>query len=137
VTVVGLITLLGVAYTALGGWLLFAGADLNTRLENDPAGGMAPVLQLLAGFMVVIGVAFIVQGVPGVLAGWGVLSRRSWGRILALIVAALAAPWGLAFLVISRGDVTFITLGAAQVLYGILAFAVLIRAGDEFSRPGG
>jgi hypothetical protein len=35
--------------------------------------------------------------------------------------------------VVAAGDATLLALGAAQVLYGVLAFAVLIRDSGEFS----
>src|SRR5688500_13769788 len=100
VTIVGLITLLvGGAYAALGGGFLFTGAAAVRELQGDPAGGLGPVLQVLAGFLAVIGVAFLFSGVLGVSAGLGVLMRRQWGRLLAFLVAAVAGVWGLLTLV--------------------------------------
>ncbi len=32
---------------------------------------------------------FTVLGIPGIVAGAGVLARRSWGRVLAIVVAVL------------------------------------------------
>jgi hypothetical protein len=128
--VVGLVTLLmGVGYAVLGGGLLLAGTDLSARLEGDPAGGMGPLLQIIGGFMAVIGAAFLVQGVAGLFAGGGVLSSRPWGRGLALVFAVLAVLWGLAFLGLSRGDATLIALGAVQLLYGVFALASLLKGG--------
>jgi hypothetical protein len=132
VTAIGLATLVvGSGYSILGVCLLFAGTDMAARLGQDPAGGLGPLLQILAGFLTVLGGVFVAQGVPGMLGGWGVLLRRSWGRILALLLAALAVLWGLVFLVISQGDAILIALGAVQILYGILAFVVLL--GGVFS----
>ena len=33
---------------------------------------------------------FTVLGIPGIVAGAGVLARRSWGRVLAIVVAVLS-----------------------------------------------
>ncbi len=44
------------------------------------------VLTLVAIF---VGGLMVVLALPGLLAGYGLLKRRSWGRILALVVAAL------------------------------------------------
>jgi hypothetical protein len=36
-----------------------------------------------------IGVLMLLLGLPGVLAGYGLLARKSWGRLLALVIAVL------------------------------------------------
>jgi hypothetical protein len=141
VTVIGLLTVLwGGAYAALGGSLVFAAAAASERLgAEDQAGGLAEVDRWLtsffAGLATAVGVVLLVQGVLGVLAGSGVLWRKPWGRILAFVVAALALLWGLLFLGGHDRGPTSLALGAAQVLYGAVAFVVLIRNGAEFSRP--
>ena len=89
--------------------------------------------------MIVIGVAFVPQGILEMLAGSGVLWRKQWGRILTFIVAVLAILWGVASLGAytqdANGNAFFIAFGAIQILYGILAFVVLIQKRGEFSRP--
>jgi hypothetical protein len=134
VTILGLITLLlGGAYAALGGQLILGGAGWLVKPGGDPwvqviaLGGIVPALIIL------LGIAFLVQGLLGLLAGSGILLRKAWGRILTFILAVLAILLGLVW--VSGGDATDIALGAAQVLYGILAFVILIRKGAEFSRP--
>lgn len=142
VTVVGLITLLwGGAGAAYGGFIIFAGGDLAVRMQDDAAaGGFAFLVRLIADFMIVIGVAVLLQGVLGMLAGLGILLRKPWGRILTFIMAVLAILWGLLFLSGYQDpdpSYTEIAIGAAQVLYGILALVVLIMNGAEFSRSRG
>jgi hypothetical protein len=140
VTVLGLLTLLwGGAHAAWGGWIIFAGADLGVRMQDDAAaGGFAYLLRLLADFMIVVGVAVLLQGALGMLAGWGDLLHKPWGRILTFIVAVLAILWGLLFLSGYQRNVdSEIALGAAQVLYGVLALVILITNGAEFSRLRG
>jgi hypothetical protein len=83
----------------------------------------------------VIGVAFLLQGVLGMLAGLGVLWHKPWGRIMTFVVAVLAILWGLASLGFYDQGAIYIAFGAAQLLYGILAFVILIKSGAAFSRP--
>ncbi len=45
-----------------------------------------PVLAVVATF---VGGVMVVLALPGLLAGYGLLKRRTWGRVLALVVAAL------------------------------------------------
>ncbi len=135
VTIVGLLTLLfGLAYAGLGGSLVFAGADLAKRMEGgNAAGGFGWLLKLMAEVGVVIGIAFLVSGVLGILAGLGTLSRQQWGRILTFITAALAMLLGLLSLSAYDEGAVEAVLGAVQLLYGILAFVILIKNGAEFS----
>lgn len=140
VTALGLITLLwGGAHAAWGGWIIFAGADLGVRMQDDAAaGGVAYLLRLLADFMIVVGVAVLLQGVLGMLAGWGDLLRKQWGRILTFVTAVLAILWGLLFLSgFQRNVDSEIALGAAEVLYGVLAVVILVMNGAEFARLRG
>jgi hypothetical protein len=139
--VLGLITLLlGGAHAAVGVCLIFGGDAMTRPLrEGDLMGGIAVVLWLTGALMIVIGVAFVPQGILEMLAGSGVLWRKQWGRILTFIVAVLAILWGVASLGAytqdANGNAFFIAFGAIQILYGILAFVVLIQKRGEFSRP--
>jgi hypothetical protein len=120
--VLGLLTLvLGCGYVVMGSILLGAAADM----ANDPAGGWAPLLQVFAGLIAVLGIPFLLQGVLGLLAGLGVLLRKSWGRLLTFLLAILAILWGLAFLGTAGQDGSSIALGATQLLYGIFAIILL------------
>jgi len=126
---------LGCAYAALGGGLIIAGADWLVHPSKEPLvqvmalGGIAPA------FMIVFGVAFLPPGILGLLAGLGILLRKQWGRILTFILAVAAILLGLVWVGGSDQEATDIAIGAAQILYGILAFVILIKKGAEFSRP--
>jgi hypothetical protein len=136
VTALGLVTLLlGAAYAALGGQLIFAGVGWFVRMDRDPWAQIAGLFGLVPAIVIVIGVTFLPLGALGVLAGLGVLWRKPWGRILGFILAVPATLLGLLWASGADGGATEIALGAAQVLYGILAFLILIRKGAEFSRP--
>jgi len=68
VTAVGLLTVLvGAAYLLTGAYLVVAGTAVVKQLEDDPAGGLGFLLQFIAGFLAVVGVVFLLQGVP---ASW-------------------------------------------------------------------
>jgi hypothetical protein len=141
VTVIGLITMLwGGVHAALGSGLILVGASLQRNLRpDDPAGGFAPILWILEGLAIFLGVLFLLQGVLGMLAALGVLLHKQWGRILTFIMAGLAILWGLlslsAYNSDATGNATLIAYGAFQLLYAILTFVILIKNGAEFSRP--
>ncbi len=41
---------------------------------------------------VVIGMIAVVAGLPGIIGGWGLLAKKSWARIVVLIVGILNLP---------------------------------------------
>jgi peptidoglycan/LPS O-acetylase OafA/YrhL len=81
-----------------------------------------------------LGAAFLPPALLGLLAGWGVLRRRQWGRALAFVLAALALLLGLLWVCGGNGEPVDLALGGVQILYGIFATVVLTRRGAEFSR---
>jgi hypothetical protein len=132
VTAVGLLTLLlGAGHAALGGWLVAAGASWAAQANNNPWGPFITLFGMLPALIVLLGIAFLVQGVIGAMAGLGYLGGRSWGRPLALVFAALAALWGLLALGATDRGAAEVTFGAANLLYAALAFLVLLTSGVE------
>src|SRR5262249_4386528 len=149
----------GLAFVALGAWVLLVGADAVTKtllageeLENlahgapdvdrdqmggggiDPAGkGVVGVLVALVG---VAAGCFIVQGVPLCLAGLGVVARKNWGRVLALLLAFLIGIQGLALLGGSQNTRGMRLVGGLLAGLCVLSFVALLnkRASQEFSR---
>jgi hypothetical protein len=144
VTIIGLITMFwGGSYAALGGSFIFGATAMITMHPGDDRGGLADVdhwvASMFARLASVIGALLLLQGVVGILAGLGVLWRKQWGRIPTFLLAVLAILWGLlfvggAFAGAFEQGATYLALGAAQLLYGILAFVVLIQKGTEFSQ---
>jgi hypothetical protein len=143
VTIVGLITFLwGAAHVVLGGSFIFVGDAIwkDFGPDGDPAraGGLAPLFWMLAGLMIVIGGGFLLLGVPGIVAGLGILWHKQWGRVLAMILAVVSIMVGLLSLSACKqdgaGNATLIAFGAAEILYGILALVVLIRNRTAFTR---
>ncbi len=132
VTAVGLLTLLlGAGYAALGAWFVVAGASWAAQASNNPWGPFITLFGALPALIVLLGVAFLVQGAVGSLAGLGCLGGRSWGRPLALVFAALAALWGLLALAATDRGAAEVAFGAANLLYAALAFLVLLTSGAE------
>jgi hypothetical protein len=134
VTVIGLITLLlGGSYAALGGLLIFAGADWLEHSSKEPMVQVIALGGIVPALLIVLGGAFLLPAILGLLGGSGVLLRQQWGRILTFILAVAAILLGLVWVVDQQA--ANIAVGAAQILYGILAFVILIINRAEFSRP--
>jgi hypothetical protein len=140
VTAIGVVTLLwGGAHMAMGVCLHFPGDG-----GMAPAPGFSPVHWIVACRVFDhAGIFFVLQGILGLLAGFGVLLRLQWGRILTFILATLAILWGLASVEAYRqqDDIYYwksglIAFGAVQLLYAILAFVILIKNGAAFAEPG-
>jgi len=68
----------------LCGLLFFVGIGSLAAFEGDPT-----ALGVLTIIGVVALILFAVLSLPGILAGYGLLKRRQWGRILALIMGIL------------------------------------------------
>jgi len=133
-TVIGLLTLLfGGAYAVAGGQLVWAGASWAEQAGDDPWGPVVTFFGLLPAIVIAVGVAFLLLGLVGLLAGVGVLLRKQWGRVLTFSLAALAVLLGVVWASGGEQGATEVALGMAQVLYGILAVVILIKNGAEFS----
>jgi len=136
VTVVGLATLLlGVGYTILGCVFIYSGVHAAQTLPDDDATqGWGPFLAFVSGIVALIGVLFVAPGVVGIAAGAGVLYRKSWGRVLTFLIAAVAIVWGVAFVAISDHGGTLIAFGVAQIVYGVAAVVVMFTRSEDFAR---
>lgn len=73
----------GVLHTLIGAGILFFFFGLGA------VSGEVEAMAVL-GFIGMLGAAFMVLcGVPGIVAGYGMLQRRNWGRVLGIIISAL------------------------------------------------
>ncbi|MDX1568639.1 MAG: hypothetical protein R3223_12610 [Longimicrobiales bacterium] len=76
---------------------VLAGVGLMLGLAGEP------VFPIFGGALgTILGVLLAVTALPNLLAGVGLLARKNWARILALILAALNIfkfPWGTALAV--------------------------------------
>ncbi len=84
VPILGTLHLLGGALFAVLGLFVFLFLSGIGLAVDDP-----DALSILTVVGVSVGVLLVVLGVPGIVAGYGLLSRRSWARGLAIAVGIL------------------------------------------------
>jgi hypothetical protein len=77
------------AFEVIGGMVLIVLANtVFARMMEMPDGPRpAEFLHVLFTFL---GIFVLAKAVAGILAGWGLLSREPWGRVLALILGFLS-----------------------------------------------
>jgi ankyrin repeat protein len=141
--------LIAAAFLSFGVWILAAGADaINTVFQARgelakvaPAGdkdltnaldigskGIAGVFLALATAAAIIA---LVNGLPHLLIGQGLLARHRWARILGIVFGVFALLEGIGLLV-SPGSATYPLLaGGVLVFYGLLSLVALIGAGAK------
>lgn len=111
----GLFVFAGVVIIVLGSTI----AAIISGIENGADGAAAAQAAggIVALIVFVIGMVFVLGSLPALLAGYGLMHRKKWGRILTLVLAAVNLP--------------FLPLGTA---YGVWAFIVLLdkKYADEF-----
>jgi hypothetical protein len=61
---------------------IFSPSMLPDEIPPAVPGLLQPLLTLIGGFM-------LVQALAGIAAGWGLLERQSWARLLALVLGFL------------------------------------------------
>jgi hypothetical protein len=79
--------LMGVVACALCLVVFVGGFAILGAIESDPV----PVW-LAGGIGAIFAVIMAVAALPNLLAGYGLLKRRQWGRVLAIIVAVIDLP---------------------------------------------
>jgi len=98
VRLLGILWLALSALNAVGGVVLYILA--NTLFVHLPEiSGQPAATAWLHPFLSFIGILIVVKGAAGFLAGWGLLQRESWARMLAIVLAFLALfniPFGTA-----------------------------------------
>lgn len=84
------VTILGWLYIAISALTFFIGLGVFMLLiflapvSGDPqAARILPVIALFVGGL------FFLLSAPGIVAGWGLLKRKSWARLLALVIGFL------------------------------------------------
>ena len=97
--IAGHIRLLGILWIALSAFRLLPGIVLY--LISRPEAPFFPpdVPQFVPALLHIIGTAFLIGAAAGLAAGWGLLSRQSWARMLAIILACVSLldmPFGTA-----------------------------------------
>jgi hypothetical protein len=97
VRLLGILWLAMAALSAMGGAALFIVA--NTIFLAGARTGPAPGPAFLHSLLTFIGVLVLIKAGASFAAGWGLLQRESWARILTLILAFLSLfnpPFGTA-----------------------------------------
>jgi len=99
ITLLGTLWIVYSIFTLVGGMVvLFVGKVIITFvLTQHPTD--APPLFLLRPLLSLVGLLVIAKGVFGLAAGWGLLRRESWARILAMVmgcISLLNVPFGTA-----------------------------------------
>ena len=87
ITVLGWIYIVWGALIALVGVLILLGAGIAGVAAG--AQGEASAGLLAGGIGFVIAVFVLVLSLPSIIAGWGLLKRKSWSRLLSIVLGAL------------------------------------------------
>jgi len=84
------VKILGWVYIAMSALYFLLGISISAFMV---LGGLLSGDSEAAGILVIIAIffggLFTIIGIPGILAGVGLLKRKKWGRILAIIVGLL------------------------------------------------
>jgi hypothetical protein len=95
----GILWLAMSAFNAIGGLVVILIG--NTLFAHMHEMGVPPQVPrgFLTALMTTIGIFILAKAAVGFLAGWGLLQRESWGRIIALVLAFISlfnVPFGTA-----------------------------------------
>jgi hypothetical protein len=84
------VRILGWIYLVMSGLMLLGGVCMFFfMLTTGFLSGEAEAAGIMGIVAVVVGGMFLVFSLPGLAAGYGLLKRKSWARILAIIVGVL------------------------------------------------
>ena len=112
----GALTILG----ALAVMALFGG--IATLIGTSGGHDALPAIPIVSGIGVIICFVMILLGVPGLIAGIGLLKFRPWARMLGIVISAI--------------DLIHVPLGTALGIYGL--WALLSKEGEMlFRNPPG
>jgi len=91
--IAGHIRMLGILWLALSGMLLLSGLVLTSMVRRGymwdggfPPGAPPFVHEILR----LVGMLLLAGGILGVIAGWGLLDRQAWARVLTIVLACFA-----------------------------------------------
>jgi hypothetical protein len=88
-----LFIIFGILGVIVAGGILLSGAGIAASiLSSDNTDDARAAAGLVGGCITVVGVIFGVLSIPSIIAGWGLSQRKSWARILTLILGFLALP---------------------------------------------
>jgi len=95
------------------------------KLQSQAGGSLAWVATVL----IVLGLVSMLWGAGAITDGIGVLNRRSWGRLLALVLAGVSAVLGVVYLVLGfmGGDASSFGFAVLFIAYAAWVFIVMTK----------
>jgi len=90
--IAGHVRLLGILWLALSAFHLIPGLLLYSIFGNawSAWAGFPPGMpEFFHGILRLVGGFFLISGVVGLIAGWGLLDRQPWARMLAIVLGFL------------------------------------------------
>lgn len=87
--IAGHVRLLGIFWLAISAFRILPGLVLLTIFGHHYRGWAPEIPFFVHGLLRAVGGVFIASGVAGIFAGWGLLDRQPWARMLALILGCL------------------------------------------------
>lgn len=84
-----MVLIFGFIAIAILGFLGLVASSAGHSGQWTIGGGHFPLQGLLGIIAMVIGMIAVVAGLPGIIGGWGLLTKKSWARIVVLIVGIL------------------------------------------------
>ncbi len=98
--IAGHVRLLGIFWLALSAFRLIPGIIMLAIFDRGTAWFLPPeVPTFVHGILQIVGWVFLASGAIGLIAGWGLLDRQPWARMLAIVVGCfnlLDMPFGTA-----------------------------------------
>jgi hypothetical protein len=87
--IAGHVRLLGILWLALSAFQLFPAIFFMGILSGHVPSMWFPVPPLMFGLMRLIGMLSLAAGILGLIAGWGLIERQPWARMLAIVLGVL------------------------------------------------
>jgi hypothetical protein len=96
----GHIRMLGILWLAISVFRLLPGLFLMSMFRHGGATFLPPDVPFFVhGLLRLVGVALLFGGVVGIIAGWGLLERQPWARMLSIVLGCfnlIDMPFGTA-----------------------------------------
>jgi predicted nucleic acid-binding Zn ribbon protein len=86
------VKILGILWIAMSAFRLLPGVTLLTISQAALSFLPVDVPFFVPGLLHLIGVVFLIGAGIGFLAGWGLIDRQPWARMLAMVLGVLSLP---------------------------------------------
>jgi hypothetical protein len=98
--IAGHVRLLGILWLALSAFRLLPGLFLVSMFRHGAIGFLPPEVPFFVhGILRAVGMGLLFGGVIGIIAGWGLLERQPWARMLSIVLGCfnlIDMPFGTA-----------------------------------------